>query len=96
MFLVGSLMTTQLAASSCSLVNIFSTLKMEDVVSSGTSVNLCLATSRHIPEDCKRNLHSDHCDGLKSNETWGLMTWNLMHCHVLLTRHGVWIDSWSY
>jgi hypothetical protein len=43
---------------------IFSTLKMEAICSSETSVDIQWTTRRYIPEDC--TLHNNRCENLKS------------------------------
>jgi hypothetical protein len=44
---------------------IFSTLKMEAICSSGTSVDTHLTTRRYIPEDC--TLYNHRCENLRSS-----------------------------
>jgi hypothetical protein len=47
---------------------IFSTLKMEAICSSETSVATQQTTRRHIPED--DTLHNHRCENLKSYKDW--------------------------
>jgi hypothetical protein len=68
----------------------FSTLKMEAIKSSETSVQSTTSTRRHTPEN--GILHSHRCENLKSyifriNCLFALVLFQLNFCYVYLCRY---------
>jgi hypothetical protein len=86
---------------SCSAYS--STLKMEAICSSETSVDFQRTTQRYIPED--GTLHNHRCENLKSyitklfSKIWGVHSgiWKLLYLEIW--RRAVWkkgTNSWTY